>query len=179
MERFIPLVEDPDTKGGDHVRRVAFSPDGKVVLSGSDKTGITAWEVTSGKKIWNAPQTGHLLAYNPKGRWIVCGGGYTDPPIWLTVLDPKTGNVLRRLEVVAGENQDPQVIYGPSYVTDLLFTPDGSRLITAHHPGSVRSWDPTTGTELIRMAGNGYGATGLSVSPDSKWVAVGCGRKIL
>ena len=48
VERTIPLVEKPDQHGGDHVKRVAFRPDGKVLLTASKKTGITAWDAPPG-----------------------------------------------------------------------------------------------------------------------------------
>jgi len=179
LERFIPLVENPDTRGGDHVKRVAFSPDAKVVLSGSGQTGVTAWEVPSGKKIWNAPQAGPLLAYDPKGRWIGSGrGGYGgDGPIAFTVLDPKTGDVLRRLEVVAEENQVQQGY--PPYLADLAFVPDGSRLLSSHYDGSVRVWDLETGKEVRKLNGNGTGMNSLAISPDGRWVGLGrADRKI-
>ena len=142
LERFIPLVENPDTKGSDHVKRVAFSPDAKVVLSGSQKTGVTAWEVPSGKKVWNTPGAGHLLACDPKGRWIVSGGGFNDPPIVLNVLDLKTGDTVRRLDVVPEEVRNQHDYQYPPYLTDLVFTPDGSRFLTTHYDGSIRVWDP-------------------------------------
>jgi RNA polymerase sigma factor (sigma-70 family) len=181
LERFIPLVENPDTRGGDHVKRVAFSPDSKLVLSGSGKTGVTAWEVPSGKKVWNSPQAGPLLAYDPTGRWIACGTGgvFRDPPITFTILDPKTGETRRQLEVVAEEVQDQHAISYPPYLTDLAFLPDGSRLLTSHYDGTIRVWDLEIGKEVGRLKGNAYGMSGLAVSPDGRWVGLGrADRKI-
>jgi len=181
LERYIPLVENPDTRGSDHVKRVAFSPDSKVVLSGSGKTGLTTWEVPSGKKIWNSPQAGPLFAYDPKGRWIACGTGgvFRDPPITFAVLEPKTGETRRQLDVVAEEVQDQHAISYPPYLTDLAFLPDGSRLLSSHYDGSIRLWDLEIGKEVGRLKGNGYGSSALAVSPDGRWVGLGRGdRKI-
>lgn len=174
-ERIIPLVEKPDPKGGDHVKRVAFSPDGKVLLTGSQQTGVTAWEVPSGKKLWNA-MVGHLLAFDPKGRWVVAGGGFADPPIRFAVLDAKTGEVIRRLEVMGSDENPDAMAYGyPPYLSDLTFTPDGSRLITTHYDGTIRSWDLDAAKQLsmFRAANVGQGGLSVSVSPDGRLIGLG------
>ena len=178
MERTIPLVEKPDEKGGDHVKRVAFSPDSKVLYTASGKTGITAWEVPSGKKIWNAPVIGTLLSVDPKGRWLATGGG-NDRPVKWTMLDAKTGKPVRVFEVVAQEPADPQANSYPPFVTDLAFTPDSSRLVSSHYDGTVHLWDPDAGKVLARARGIPRGQSTLAISPDGRWIGLGRGdRKI-
>jgi WD40 repeat protein len=176
-ERVIPLVEKPDTKGSDHVKRVAFGPGGQVLYSGSAQTGTTAWEVTTGKKLWRTGGAA-FLAVDPLGRYVVSGGGYNHEVIRLTFLNATTGEVTRLVDVAA---EAAPVIRGqfggepiyPPYVTDLRFTPDGSRLVTSHYDATVRLWDPDTGKQVGRLSHDLRGATGLACSPDSKWVAVG------
>ena len=45
----------------------------------------------------------------------------------------------------------------PPYISDLRFTPDGSRLLTAHYDGMVRVWAPDAGPEVSRLVGTGHG----------------------
>ena len=89
-ERIFGLVDKPDPKGSDHVKRVAFRPDGKVLFTGSGKTGATAWEIPSGKRLWRAEGTGPLVAVDPKGRWLAAGGGYNSQKVEWRVIDPVT-----------------------------------------------------------------------------------------
>ncbi|MBO0700102.1 MAG: PQQ-binding-like beta-propeller repeat protein, partial [Zavarzinella sp.] len=174
--RVIPLVEKPDTKGSDHVKRVEFGAGGKVLYSGSEHTGTTAWEVPTGKQLWRAAG-GHLLTVDPRGRWVASGGGFNSEVIQWRLLNAATGEQLRLVDVAqeepeGGAQQGFQPIY-PPYLTDLRFTPDGSRLVTAHYDGTVRLWDPETGKQVTKLKDTFRGLVGLAVSPDGKWVAVG------
>lgn len=174
--RVIPLVEKPDTKGSDHVKRVEFGPGGKVLYSGSEHTGTTAWEVPTGRQLWRAAG-GHLLTVDPRGRWVGSGGGFNSEVIQWRLLNAATGEQLRLVDVAqeepeGGAQQGFQPIY-PPYLTDLRFTPDGSRLVTAHYDGTVRLWDPETGKQVSKLKDTFRGLVGLAVSPDGKWVAVG------
>ena len=173
FERIIPLVEKPDPKGSDHVKRVAFSADGKVLFSGSGNTGITAWEVPTGKKLWNTPGVGPWLAVDPKGRWVAAGGGYNNQQVQWTLLNQATGAVLRRVDVPQAERGRAELaIHYPPYISDLRFTPDGSRLLTAHYDQTVRVWAPDAGPEVGRLTGTGPGSS-LAISADGRWVGVG------
>jgi RNA polymerase sigma factor (sigma-70 family) len=174
VERVIPLVEKPDSKGSDHVKRVAFRADGKVLYTGSGKTGVTAWEVPSGKQLWNAPNFGPYLAVDPKGRFIAAGGGYRDRRVQFAVLDPATGEERGRIDVTPGPPGNEQIEEAdPAYLADLVVAPDGSRLITSHHDGTVRLWDPETWKQRARLRDRRAMTGGLAVSPDGKLVAIG------
>ncbi len=170
VDRLIPLAGKADPRGGDHVKRVAFRSDGKVLVTGSQKTGITAWDRETGKKLWNAAGIGHLFAWDPKGRWIVAGGGFSNQNVRWTMLKPDTGEVIRQIDVATEPaSKDGTIFYTP-YLMDIAFAPDGSRVVTAHSGGTVRLWDPVDGKELARLNGTGTGA--LAFSPDGKWLAV-------
>ncbi len=60
---------------------VAFSPDGKCVISGSDDKTIRLWDLQMGAQI-GKPFTGHRrvvlsVAFSPDGKHIVSGSGKT------------------------------------------------------------------------------------------------------
>ncbi|HKB04738.1 MAG TPA: sigma-70 family RNA polymerase sigma factor [Gemmataceae bacterium] len=176
--RVIPLVEKPDPKGSDHVKRVEFGLSGKVLFSGSAQTGTTAWDPATGKQLWRTPG-GPLLTVDPRGRWVACGGGFDSEVTQWRLLNAATGEQFRVVDVAQEEQEPPaagqggfQPIY-PPYLIDLRFTPDGSRLVTAHYDGTVRLWDPETGRQLAKLKDTFRGLVGLAVSPDGKWVAVG------
>ncbi|HEX3146792.1 MAG TPA: WD40 repeat domain-containing protein [Gemmataceae bacterium] len=174
LERIIPLVDKPDPKGSDHVQRVAFSTDGKVLFTSSGKTGITAWEVPGGKRIWNTPSTGTCMAVDPKGRWIAVGGGFNNEQVQWMMLKQTTGEVIRKVDVppseAVDETQDSYVY--PPYVSDMRFTPDGSRLISAHYDRVVRVWEPEPGREFTRFKGISQGSS-LALSADGRWIGIG------
>jgi WD40 repeat protein len=175
LERIIPLVEKPDAKGSDHVKRVAFDAAGKVLFTASGKTGVTAWEVPTGKQLWRTPATGTWMAVDPRGRWVAIGGGYNREQVQWTLLSATTGEVVRRVDVAPLEMKADavQFINYPPYLTDVAFTPDGSRVVTGHYDNTVRVWDPEAGREVGRLTGTGYGQVSLTVSADGRWVGVG------
>jgi WD40 repeat protein len=171
------LADNSDaTKYGDQVQRVAFDASGKVMVSASEKTGVTAWEISSGKKIWNTPATGPLMAVDPRGRWIAGGGGYAGGrDVRWALVDAKSGEIIGRAdveptEILAELNNYPY----PPYVGDLGFLPDGSRLLTAHYDGTLRVWDPETRRKVRQWKTHRIGGMAvLACSPDGNWLAVG------
>jgi WD40 repeat protein len=173
------LVDKPDPAGSDHVQRVFFRPDGKMLYTTSGKTGITAWSVPDAKKLWQVDNIGPHAACDPNGRWIAIGGGLNNQQVTWTMLDAGTGQVVRRIEVIADEAEDPNVVPYPPYLTDVAFTSDGSRVITSHYGSAFRIWDAQTG-KVVGKFGNGpLGQQSIACSPDGRWVAVGrADRKI-
>ena len=71
---------------------VAFSPDGKRIVSGSGDKTVRVWDVDTGKPI-GQPLTGHTavvssVAFSPDGKRIVSGSGDDTVRVW----DADTGN---------------------------------------------------------------------------------------
>jgi WD40 repeat protein len=180
VARTLTFGDKPDRSGGDQVQRVAFGPGGKMVVATTPKTGTTAWEVESGKKLWQVPPTGTLVAIDPNGRSIVTAGGSWTRPIKWTDLNPATGETVAQVEVVVEQVEGPpgqRSSYNPS-ISDLTFTPDGSRLVTAHLDGTVRLWDPDTRREVQRFKVRDGVMSPLGMSADGKWLAVAAGRDV-
>ena len=57
------------------VRSVAFSPDGKYVVSGSDDNTMRVWEAASGKEIARMTHDNNVtsVAFSPDGKYVVSG----------------------------------------------------------------------------------------------------------
>jgi WD40 repeat protein len=171
--RVIPLADKDNALELDHVKRVAFSADGTVLFTGSAETGISAWATATGKRLWNAPNLGPWLDADPRGRWIVTSSPEEqEQPQWV-LLDAKTGVIVRRVGVPQVEEEDGRGIEYTPVVSDLAFTPDGSRLVTAHEDGRARIWNPETAVEVGRLNGTGRDRSSLAISADGRWVAVG------
>ena len=62
----------------DSVISVAFSPDGKYVVSGSDDNTARVWEACSGKEIARMTHDGEVnsVAFSPDGKYVVSGSGW-------------------------------------------------------------------------------------------------------
>src|SRR6266446_7468100 len=73
---------------GAEVYSVAFSPDGKLLVTGSFDNTLKLWDVASGKelKTYAGPQ-GHTkqvlsVAFSPDGQFIASGGADNTLKIW-------------------------------------------------------------------------------------------------
>ena len=126
------------------VYTVAFSPNGKLLASGGADRTIMLWNYPVGR-VFGAPlvQTrgapfplsrggsGSLVALSPDGRTIASGGD--SGQVLLT--DARTGALQH---VLRARDQA---------LTDLAFDPSGHLLAGAYGDGTIRLWDPASGTE--------------------------------
>lgn len=98
-------------------------------------------------------------------RWLTEGAKFDGPSPTadlVTIIPPPT-------------HPDPPEAYPfPMAVTALTFTPDGQQLIVGgYHELTV--WNPADGALLRRIKNVGQRTYALSLSPDGKLLAVGCG----
>ncbi|KIM27453.1 hypothetical protein M408DRAFT_24399 [Serendipita vermifera MAFF 305830] len=116
------------------VNCVAFSPDGKRIVSGSNDETIRVWDAETGVVV-AGPLQGHRksinsVAFSPDGSRIVSGSFDKTVRVW----DAETG------AVVAGPFEGHS-----SGVSSVSFSPDGKRIVSGSHDETVRVWDAETG----------------------------------
>jgi len=152
-----------DTRSGKEVRRIdpdlsttfdaiAFSADGKTLVSGGGDKTIHLWDVATGKERHPFPPVPSpgVPAVSPDGRVLAALDG-----IDLALFDAGTGRELRRWRAV--ENSD-----NPWEITEMAYLPGGRHLVTAGWGPTVRVWDATTGKQVRRFQDNKYITEGLS-----------------
>ncbi|MEE8433802.1 MAG: caspase family protein, partial [bacterium] len=147
---------------------LAFSPDGKMLLSGSGyshkRPDGTArlWDVASGRTravLKEHRNSVYALAFSPDGRRAVTGSRDRTLRLWRV-----PGGEL--IAVLRGHR---------SWVRAAAFTPDGRWLLSGSLDKTIRLWDGRTG-EFIRVL-NRQDSTvvHLSISPDGMGVVTGSG----
>lgn len=142
---------------GDWVRSVAFSPDGKTLVSGTQERFFRIWDTATGREVrrFKVKDTSVVrVALSPNGR-LIASTGNGGP---LTVWDAASGEqiVSRRL--------------GSSYYNGgLAWSPDGKTLALALQNGAIQLFDPSTG-RMLRACEKApdTDTSGLSFSPDGK-----------
>jgi WD40 repeat protein len=114
---------------------VAFSPDGKRLVSASEDLTVMVWDLGSGEAV--LPLPGHTrppysAAFSPDGKRIASASGPGErqgPGGEVIVWDAATGKELVHLD-------SPTCgFFG------VAFSPDGKHLAAAGTDGSVRVWD--------------------------------------
>ncbi|KAH0555818.1 hypothetical protein GP486_006235 [Trichoglossum hirsutum] len=140
------------------VTSVAFSPDGKQIVSGSWDTTVRRWDAATGAPLLPALE-GHTsrvtsVAFSPDGKQIVSGS-------WDTTV--------RRWDAATGAPLLPALEGHTSRVTSVAFSPDGKQIVSGSWDTTVRRWDAATGAPLLpALKGHTSGVTSVAFSPDGK-----------
>jgi WD40 repeat protein len=125
--------------GRELVGFVAFSPDGRSVVTGGLDGLPRLWDVATGREILRfAGHSEHgevtSVAFSPDGRSVVTGSFWT-ARLW----DVASGREIRRFE---GHSRA---------VTSVAFSPDGRSILTGDY--TARLWDIASGREIRRFEG--------------------------
>jgi WD40 repeat protein len=137
------------------VRGVAFSPDGKRLVTASRV--LTLWDLESGKvlRTLTEPDGYGGACFSPDGRSLAAA-------------------VANRVRVYdAGLEKPPVTLLGHvDPITQLAYSGDGRRLASAGQGGEVKVWDPRREPEARTLRGNVVGARDVAFSPDGRLLAV-------
>ncbi|KAN0075174.1 vegetative incompatibility protein HET-E-1 [Elaphomyces granulatus] len=160
VEKNWSSLEQILTGHSDTVNSVAFSPDGKRVVSGSFDSTVRVWDITTGQA--DQILTGHSdnvnsVAFSPDGKKVVSGSFDLTVRVW----DITTG-------------QADQTLTGHSdKVTSVAFSPDGKKVVYGSEDSTVRVWDITTGQADQTLMGHSAQVNSVAFSPDGKKVVSG------
>lgn len=141
----------------DMVTRIAFSPDGKLLASGSRDSTIRLWDLQSGqekKKLSDGSRfrSVQALAFSPDGKLLVAGG----PGLNINIWDIETGTIKTTLS-----DQ-------PDDITSLAFLPNG--LLAVSYLATtipIKLWDISTASEKTDLQGHTDTVNSLDISPYS------------
>lgn len=143
------------------VQGAAFSPDGRLAITGSSEGDPVLWEVKGSKPV--ATLKGHSglvgissgRAFSPDSKLVVTSG-----------LEDKTARIW---EVSSGK--ELMVLQGHTQgVLDASFSPDGKLVVTAGEDGTTRLWETTTGKEVRSLKGHTGVVNSARFSPDGRFL---------
>ena len=147
----------------DYVVTVAFSPDGRHIVSGSNDSTIQLWDAQTSGQMGN-PHQGNTdsvnsVAFSLDGRHIVSGSSDSTIQLW----DAQTG----------GQVGNPLQGHTGS-VQSVAFLPDGRHIVSGSSDNTIQLWDAQTGGQV----GNPFqGHTSLvqsvAFSPDGRHMVSG------
>jgi WD40 repeat protein len=171
MDDPLELIEEMGDQGHG-ARSLAFSPDGKFLLTDGVK-GKSLWDVATGQKI-RAPKKasrqagidpmnfiegmelnveGIGAAFSPDGRLAARGHG----------------QIIKIWNVASGQDV-LQLVGHTGAIRSLVFSPDGRFIVSAGGDGTIRMWNLGTGKELASLIALGREEF-VAVTPDQYYRA--------
>ena len=149
---------------------ITFSPDGKILASGSEDNTIRLWDANTGQH--KKTLTGHTnrvnsVAFSPDGKTLASGS--LDGSIYLW--DVTRGELKQKL---ANQNlmRLPTNMY-PPYNHSVSFSGDGQMLASGGPDNTIRLWDVVTGEQKQTLIGHASRVYCISFSPDSATLVSG------
>lgn len=138
---------------------LAFSPDGRLALSKSDRNTLKLWNVETGKELHVfSGHSGGILsaAFSPDGRYVASGSRDKTLKLW----DMDTGQEVR---TYSGHR---------SYLKPVMFSPDGRHILSGSPSdgGILKLWDANSDQEVRSLSGY---LGGVAFSPDGKYILSG------
>lgn len=166
------LPQDPG-----YANRVAFSPDGKLLAVGYQNGSAVVWEIESKKPLWKIEGFGSPVSsavFSPDGKMLAISSG----------IGGDFGRGAVKVYDVATREVRAEIGGWIGLVGRIDFTPDGKTLVMVGGKHQEKSqsqlWDVATGavTPLGWKKEHHHHLQFLSISPDSKLMAVECGHAI-
>ena len=142
---------------------VAYSPDGRHVISGSADETIRIWDAETGAEV-GKPLNGHTaqvmsVAYSPNGRHIISGSADRTIRIW----DAKTGTAVGK--PLEGHEHS---------VMSVAYSPNGEHIISGSDDCTIRIWDANTGDAIGEpLKGHAREVLSVAYSPDGRYIVSG------
>ncbi|EJD02440.1 WD40 repeat-like protein [Fomitiporia mediterranea MF3/22] len=141
---------------------VAYSPDGRHIVSASEDGAVNIWDAQTGAQI--ASLEGHQgsvesVAYSPDGRHVISGS------------DDKT---LRVWDVETGAQVGTPIEGHVGGIRSVAYSPEGRHIVSGSDDTTVRIWDAETGTQVdTPLEGHQGTVRSVAYSPNGRYIVSG------
>jgi WD40 repeat protein len=184
LERISAPPIRPD--GQDSIWRLAYSPDGRILATGSESGEIVLWDARSGQRRFHEPyprSRGPInnIAFSPDSRQLVTGTGHVP---WGDEIDPWSGRSDTDIAIFdAGTGKLVHTLTGVGAKVsprELHYSEDGKTILAPLTTGTVLVWDAESYRRVDELTGEraaavlkalrtplGNGAQRIAVRPNA------------
>jgi WD40 repeat protein/mono/diheme cytochrome c family protein len=155
--RLAKTIEDH----ADWVLDLDFSPDGRYLVSASRDKTSKLFDLAKGESVATFPEHTepvYAVAFAKDGKTVASAGGDKVIKIW----DPH--NDAKKVRDIGGHGMA---------IFRLLFTPDGSQLLSCSADKTAREFNPANGQQTRALQGHNDWVYAVTVSRDGKLIATG------
>jgi WD40 repeat protein len=142
------------------VLAVAYSPDGRRIVTGSADHTAKVWDAVSGQELLTLRGHGDSVksvAFSPDGQRILTGSWDGTARLW-DATDGGNSLTLKGHEAA---------------IFSVAFSSNGQRIVTGSQDRTARVWDAVTGTNLLTFSGHTNGVWAVAFSPDGQRIVSG------
>lgn len=167
--KFVVTADDAgaklyDTQSGELIRKfqskvslspAVFSPDGKLIVTGTQEKAAFVWDVATGKLLRHFTMDAAVpwVDFSPDGKSVLTVSGN-----FVQIWDVQTGEEKRRFLGHIGD-----VLFG-------AFSPDGKYVATGGADKTARVWNVATGEEMRTFIGHTGRILWAEYSPDGRYL---------
>jgi WD40 repeat protein len=149
-----------DVDPSEQIRHIAFSPNGKFLVGGSENGKIRIWNVNTGNVERSfAAHTAKIqgLEFNPDGTLLASASEDSTVKLW------DVSNWTLRGTLIGHR----------SGVYEIAFSPDGKLLLSGSDDKTARLWDVASSKEIITPIQHNSPVWAVDFEPDGKLIATG------
>ena len=145
---------------------IAFSPDGRFLVSASADDTCKVWRVADGQRMDTLPQplkAEYTCTFSPDGQTIVAAGADNNIRVWQFVSRDKPDINPMTIARFAHDGA----------IVRVAFSPDGTKLVSLAEDRTIKVWRTSDFSELKVWASQPDVASALAFAPDGAMFEVG------
>jgi WD40 repeat protein/serine/threonine protein kinase len=155
----------PEFPGGTEFLAVAFSPDGRYLVTGSKDGKVLVWDAENGRPVGTLgihDREIRGVVFDRNGLHVASASGNGKVKVWSW--DPTRLAQMRKPEFECQARS-------PGVYLNLTFSPDGRWLVTGGEEYTVKIWNVQTGRDQETLRGHNGDVLAVAFSPDGRWLA--------